>query len=109
MPQIKIRGMKIQSICNMSKDLVDELQKVLDCPRDYFTIEHINSIFIMDGKEIDDGYPFVEVAWFDRGQEIQDKVAKIVTNKVQEQGYNSLDIMFTVFKENSYYENGEHF
>lgn len=51
------------------------------------------------------GYPFVEVAWFDRGQKIQDKIANVITNHVQEQGDESLDIMFTIFEKHRYYDN----
>ncbi|MCY6372696.1 DUF1904 domain-containing protein [Clostridium ganghwense] len=108
MPQIKVRGMKVENVCKISKELIDELEKIIGCPRDYLTIEHMNSIFIMDGEKVE-GYPFIEVAWFDRGQEIQDEVAKVITKYVQSQGYEGVDIMFTVFEKHRYYENGEHF
>ncbi len=78
MPQIKIRGVKTEKTLDISKDLVDELHKIIDRPRDYITIELIHSTFIANGQ-ITEGYPYVEVGWFDRGQEIQDKVAKSIT------------------------------
>ncbi len=108
MPQLKIRGIGPDKIKDISKDLVDELTEIVGCPRDYFTLECINTTSIYDG-EVVNTYPFIEVAWFDRGQEVRDKVAKVITRYVNEQGVKDLDIAFTVFKENSYYENGEHF
>ena len=63
--------------------MIDELVDAVKCPRDYFEIECIKSVAIRDGK-IADVYPFVEVAWFDRGQEVQDTVAKIITDNIRE-------------------------
>lgn len=108
MPQIKLRGVKTEKIMDISKNLIDELHEIIECPKDYLTIEVIHSTFISDGEVID-GYPYVEVGWFDRGQEIQDKVAVSITKLLQKVGYESVDIMFTTFKKESYYENGEHF
>ena len=64
-------------------------------------------ILILDGADV---YPFVEVAWFDRGQEVQDMVAKIITDNIRENlNVESMDLAFTVFEKEKYYENGEHF
>ena len=81
--------------------MIDELVDAVKCPRDYFEIECIKSVAIRDGK-IADVYPFVEVAWFDRGQEVQDTVAKIITDNIRENlNIESMDLAFTVFeKEN---------
>ncbi|WP_027632673.1 DUF1904 domain-containing protein [Clostridium hydrogeniformans] len=108
MPQIKARNIKAEDLCRISKPLVDELQSMLGCPRDFFTLELIHSTFIQDG-EVTSGYPYVEIAWFDRGQETQDKVAKLVTSQLKNLGYENVDIFFTLFEKASYYENGEHF
>ncbi|HBG1558843.1 DUF1904 family protein [Clostridioides difficile] len=55
-------------------------------------------------------YPFVEVAWFDRGQEVQDIVARIITDSIRNNlDVESMDLAFTVFEKEKYYENGEHF
>ena len=72
MPQIKVRGINENDICKISEKMIDELVEAVKCPRDYFEIECIKSVAIRDGK-IADVYPFVEVAWFDRGQEVQDR------------------------------------
>ena len=108
MPQLKVRGVELIRLSDISKPLIDELEELLKCPRNYFTIECINSTFIMIAEQAIN-YPIVEIDWFDRGQEIQDKVAKIITNYIHKAGYKSVDIIFTILIEKNYYENGKHF
>jgi hypothetical protein len=108
MPTLKFSAVESKKICSISKSLVDELQMLLDCPRDYFNIESVQSVFIKDGEYVD-GYPFVEISWFDRGQELQDKVAEIVTRYVHSLGYDDVDVIFTILQKERYYENGKHF
>lgn len=108
MPQLKVRGVEVNDLCKISVDMVQEMQKLLECPKNYFTLECINSTYIMDG-EIIKAYPTVEIAWFDRGQEVQDTMAKIVTKYIHSAGYKDVDVIFSVLEEKKYYENGEHF
>jgi len=108
MPQLKLSGVEVEKICSFSKNLIDELEAIINCPRSYFTIEHISSTFIADGS-VSKSYPFVEVSWFDRGQEVQDKTALAITKAVQNSGYGNVDVIFTALQEKDYYENGSHF
>ncbi|WP_343109832.1 DUF1904 domain-containing protein [Clostridioides difficile] len=109
MPQIKIRGINENDICKISEKMINDLVEAVKCPRDYFEIECIKSVAIRDGK-IADVYPFVEVAWSDRGQEVQDIVARIITDSIRNNlDVESIDLAFTVFEKEKYYENGEHF
>ena len=109
MPQIKVRGINENELCKISEKMIDQLVGAVQCPRDYFEIECIKSVAIRNGK-IAEVYPFVEVSWFDRGQTVQDMVAKIITNIIREElKIESMDLAFTVFEKEKYYENGEHF
>lgn len=108
MPQLQFKGIKKEGICRISKELIDELQEILQCPRDYFTLEVMNNPYIFDGEEVE-GYPMIEIKWFDRGQEIQDTIAKVITKKINQLGYKAVDIFFTILEDNKYYENGKHF
>ena len=108
MPALKFTGIDPKKVCDISKELVDELEELLKCPRDYFTLEVVNSIFVKDG-EIVSGNAVAQVSWFDRGQDIQDKSAKIITKYLHSVGYKDVDVIFTVLYEDKYYENGEHF
>jgi len=108
MPALKFKSIESTKLCNISKDLIDELQELIQCPRDYFSLEVVESSYIMDGKFVE-GPSVIEVSWFDRGQECQDKVAKSITKYVKSIGYDSVDVIFYVLEESRYYENGEHF
>ena len=110
MPHLRIHGPDKEKILKASTQLIDKLAPTVDCPRDHFTIEHIHSISITDGKE-EGTYPFIEMHWFDRGSEIQDSVAGIITDQVREVTDESTDIavVFHALKTRNYYENGAHF
>lgn len=108
MPQIIIKGMGIDKVKTISTALVDELQGIIECPRDYFTIEVVDSTFIMDEKEIVIS-PLVQVKWFDRGQEVQDKAANVICRWITSSGYSHVEIFFTVLEKNKYYENMTHY
>lgn len=108
MPILTLRAVKEHEVIRISSALIDELEALLECPRDYFTLELKRSTFIKDG-EICNGYPIVDVSWFDRGQEIQDKAASIITKHIRELGYDTVDVIFHVLEEKLYYENGVHF
>lgn len=108
MPMLKFKAIETESVRKISKKLIDELQDLIQCPRDYFSLAIDQSVYINDG-EIVKGEPMVEVSWFDRGQEVQDKAAKIITKYVNLAGYKNVDVIFFVLDESKYYENGEHF
>lgn len=108
MPQLIIKGMNIETIKQISKPLVDELTEIIGCPREYFTIEAVNSIFIQDGQEVSIT-PFVQVNWFDRGQAVQDKVAQAISRQLQRAGCPQVETFFVVLEESKYYENETHY
>lgn len=108
MPILKFKAIETEKICDISKDLVDELELIVKCPRSYFTLEVMQSVYISDGAFVA-GSPVVEVAWFDRGQEVRDKFAECVTKFVNSAGYNDVDVIFINLEKNYYYENGKHF
>lgn len=108
MPMLKFKAIEAEDVITISKKLIDELQELIQCPRDYFSLSVDRSVYIKDGEFVK-GDPVVEVSWFDRGQEVQDKAAKIITKYVNSVEYPNVDIIFFVLDESKYYENGEHF
>lgn len=108
MPVLRLKSIEDKKACAVSKALIDELQELLKCPRDYFSIELVQSKFIEDGEFVN-GPPMVEISWFDRGQELQDTVAKIITKYINSVGYKDVDVIFHHLEKSRYYENGEHF
>lgn len=108
MPALRLKAIDAQKAFKISKELIDELQELIKCPRDYFSIEVAQSTYIMDGAFVV-GPSMVDVFWFDRGQEIQDKAAKIITKYIHSIGYENVDVIFHELVASKYYENGEHF
>ena len=108
MPALILKAINENKVLTISKELIDELQELIQCPRDYFSIEVTQSKFVMDGKFVE-GPPMVDVLWFDRGQEIQDSAAEIITKYINSIGYKNVDVIFHVLNGKNYYENGEHF
>lgn len=107
MPHIIIKGMKIEDVKTMSKQLLDELEIIISCPREYFTLEVQETNFIIDGDIVSKD-PFIQINWFDRGQEVQDKTAASMTKIIQAAGYKHVEIFFMILERNNYYENGNH-
>lgn len=108
MPQIIIKGMDVNKLKEISRPLVDELQEIIGCPRDYFTIEAVVNPFIMDGQETQIT-PLVQVNWFDRGQAVQDKTAAAIYRHVKTVGYSHVETFFIALEEANYYENEKHY
>ncbi len=105
MPFLRFRAMDAQKVAKQSKPLVEELSEVLGTPSEYFTLEVIASTFVKDGAIVE-GFPIVEVTWFDRGAEKQQLTANIITKHVAEMGYPEVDTVFMLIERSKYYENG---
>ncbi|RQW62267.1 DUF1904 domain-containing protein [Vibrio viridaestus] len=110
MPHFRFRAVEPQTVQPLSKTLIDDLESLMKSPRPDFTFEYIYATFYHEG-EVTPAYPFVEVLWFDRGQEVQDKVAQIVTQRVKELVGNDVDVavIFTALNPNQYYDNAKHY
>lgn len=108
MPQLVFRGVEPQTLKSISKTMIDELVEICECPRDYFTLEVLNSTYIFDGDEVE-SYPFINVYWFDRGQEVKDKIASVISKHLNASGLETVDIIFNPLKAEDYYENATHF
>lgn len=108
MPLLTLRAIDMDKARKISKELIDDLQQAAQCPREYFSIEVTQSRYISDGEFVD-GNPVVDVRCFDRGQEVQDKMAGIITKYIHSIGYESVDVIFTLLDNKTYYENGELF
>ena len=111
MPHLRFRAIAFDTVKHLSTALVDGLQPLMKCPREDFTLEHIPASFIFDG-EVSDAYPFVEVFWFDRGQEAQDRVAAVITAAIRTAVANNnqdVAVIFTALTPSAYYDNGQHY
>ncbi|MBD0382685.1 DUF1904 family protein [Paenibacillus sedimenti] len=105
MPRITVRGLSVDQVCQMSESLVEQLAAICDCETDNFTLECNTHPSIFAGKIVP-AYPFIEVAWFERGPAIRDQVAKAITDHVLALGIPEVEVAFTFYAENGYYING---
>ncbi|MFT4416972.1 DUF1904 family protein [Fredinandcohnia humi] len=108
MPHLFIRGLSAEQVKSISIPLVEELAELCACGTDNFTLEVVNSTFIFEEKEVP-GFPFIEVKWFERGQQVQDQFAQIVTKHVHLLSIPEVEVAFSAFLESSYYSNGKSF
>jgi hypothetical protein len=108
MPLLIIRGVSVDQVKTISSSLVQELADLCVCGSDNFTLEVVQSIYVFDGDEVQ-GYPLIEVKWFERGQEIQNQFATIITKHIQSLGIPEVEVAFSTFLESAYYLNGKSF
>lgn len=108
MPNIIIKGMEVSHVKEISKAMIDELEIIVGCPREYFTLEALETNFIVDGEQVAKD-PFIQINWFDRGQEVQDQTAAAITKHICGAGYKNVELFFILLERNNYYENGKHF
>lgn len=108
MPQIVFKGIEKEAVRKISGNVVKELKDIIEVPSDWFTVEYLPVTYFFNGEEVDSD-PFIQVNWFDRGLEVQDKVAFALTDIVKSEGYDEVTVVFNNFDKRSYYENKEHF
>lgn len=107
MPFFRFHSIDKVRLARVSRKMTDRIAEVVQCPREHIVLEVFQSDYIMD-EEIQVGWPFIEVSWFERPLPVQDEIAKIVTECLLEAGYKNSDIYFQNLLHRNYYENGEH-
>lgn len=109
MPHLKIRGIEKKLIIENSKEIIDGLTAIIECDRNWFTLEHQETEYIFDG-EIINGYAFIEVYWFPRSEKVKKQVADFLTRLIKRiNNNNDCCIIFFELSGNNYCDNGEFF
>lgn len=103
MPQLIFKGVKREEVAKASEDLALLLADVSNTPVDYFTFERPNTEYFSGGKTFE-MYPLIEVKLFDRGKDIESKMAEIIQNKIKGFGYDVCEVYFTHIGLEDYYE-----
>ncbi len=120
MPNIKATGFTALEVQKISKLSTEKLAKAVGCPLDWITFiaETTEKEVMFSNGEVVRDTVFLQVEWFDRGQEMKDLVAKILTDVIMElsrcdraenEGIETIDIFFVDMEKTNYYENGTHF
>ncbi|MFN3454805.1 MAG: DUF1904 family protein [Pseudobdellovibrio sp.] len=108
MPHIRFRGMKESTAAKISEQ-AQQLAQIVNADITSFTFEMIQTKFFELGKETQ-AYPFVEVLWFSRAQEVKQAVASYLTTIISSlEQHEYITVIFTDLKADSYFENGKHF
>ncbi|WP_308637996.1 DUF1904 family protein [Paenibacillus silvisoli] len=105
MPQLIVKGVEHAVLAQVSGELVEEMARICGCGTDNFTIDALQTVSFFGGTTVP-AYPFVEIAWFDRGQAVQDELALAVTAHLNLAGVDEVEVAFKVYKESAYYING---
>lgn len=109
MPHIRMRSMKNANVAKLSATMVKDLAAIINTSEDNFTFEAVSSAFFSSGKETP-SYPFIEVLWFSRPQEVQDRCASYICDTVKDlTNEPDVVVVFLDLNKTAYYENGKHF
>ncbi|XGC81580.1 DUF1904 domain-containing protein [Bdellovibrio bacteriovorus] len=109
MPHIRMRSIKNSDVAKLSATMVKNLAAIINTSEDNFTFEAVSSQFFAGGKE-SASYPFVEVLWFSRPQEVQDRCASYICDTVKDlTNEPDVVVVFVELEKTAYYENGKHF
>lgn len=108
MPHIRVRGTTEKTVAHLS-ELNVKLAEIIETDPSNFTFESVQTHFYEAGQEAK-GYPFVEVLWFSRSQEIKEALATFLTKTIQTlETHEYVTVIFRELDTNSYFENGQHF
>jgi len=108
MPHIRCRGMQRDIVVAISETLVEQLAELTKAPAAHFTIEYIPAEFIAT-RFGGQAYPFIELFWFDRGQEMQDAAAQLITSIVKSKLEMDVAVVVQPIQRTNYYDNGQHY
>jgi len=108
MPHVRFRALQSEQVSNLSKTLVRDLATIIKTSEDNFTFELVQTQFFSQGQAAN-GYPFVEVLWFERTPEIQQQVATLITESIKKLIDADVAVVFQPLLQKNYFENGQHF
>lgn len=103
MPQLIFKGVNREDVRKMSGILPDILSEIAETPKDYFTFECPRTDYFFGGEEIK-MYPLIEVIQFERGKEVEGKMAYTIQSEVKKLGYEECEVYFTHILKENYYE-----
>lgn len=108
MPQLMFRGIPAEGVRAISKPLVEEMAAICSCGTDNFTLECLHVTAIFDGEYVEP-HPFIDVWWFERGQEVRDRMAAAIDRHVRSLGIAELELSFRVGRVEDFYYNGRRY
>ncbi|CAM4012500.1 DUF1904 domain-containing protein [Paenibacillus alkaliterrae] len=107
MPHLLFRGVEAELLRKVAAPLAKKLAILCSCGTDNFTMNVMNATNVYGGAPDEPAFAFIEVGWFERGQQVRNSFAHAVTQYVRQLGINEIEIVFHAYREESYYINGE--
>lgn len=106
MPFFRFHFIEEARLAVIGRQMASRIQEVVGCPRDHIVLEVIRSVIVGDEGITSGDWPWVEVDYFERPREVQEAVAKIISECLREIGYVNSDVYFRYLCAENYYENG---
>lgn len=108
MPFFRFHFVEASRLAGISRQMADKIQQTIGCPREHIVFELIHSSVVEDEAiKNGNGWPFIEVDYFERPREIQDAVAQILYDCLKDAGYPDSDVHFRYLQPENYYEDGK--
>ncbi|MFI3167074.1 MAG: DUF1904 family protein [Bacillota bacterium] len=114
MPNIRISGVSKETVSTLSNLLTNELASVMNLPQTALTF-FAGDENLYRGSEKLDNFCYITVEWFDKGEEIQEKVAGILTkatlgnSQLGLERIQTVKMNFIMLVAKNYYANGVHY
>ncbi|WP_127530602.1 DUF1904 family protein [Paenibacillus kobensis] len=106
MPHLLFRGIQPESLRQIAEPLAVQLAEICSCGTDNFTMDCFQTTAVYGGEGAH-SFPFVEVAWFERGDDVRSRFASAVTQQLSGLGLTGIEIGFRTYREDSYYIDGK--
>ena len=106
MPHLVVRGVSAEALRSAAPALVQQLAELCDCGTDNFTVSGLHTTAAWGGAPDEPSFAFVEVGWFERGNEIRNRFARLVTESLMPLGLDEVEVVFVTYREEAYYING---
>lgn len=106
MPHLKVSGITKEKLKKFSTDLISIVEEESSTSKKYIKVFY-NPIDYIQGNE--DEIVIIEVYWMPRPQEICDRLALKLTEFFKEKGYSFVQVNYSEFPGNLFYENGIHY
>ena len=109
MPHLRFRSISKEVVQKISSEINQPLAEMISTAEDNFTFEWISSEFYFNQK-LTESYPFVEILWFPRSQEVAEKVSQYLTEVLKKQSVaEDVVVVFINLDPKMYFENGKSF
>ena len=111
MPRFIFKNASIEEVKELSQLLVEESSTIIDCPEDWITFEYVDNHIFYKGETITTNSLFLEISWFKRSQETQDKLASYLYDTLNDyyKQKREITLIFNQLLESDYYEDGKNF